>query len=97
MVHVAFDLPDNMADVVPWDDSLRHITERLALEGDQEGWLSEEQVRRSRALSARRPIHGVSSGRKSSSSTWASAHGQASGRVARERPVSLAASRRARG
>jgi hypothetical protein len=42
MVHVAFDLPDNMADVVPWDDSLRHITERLALEGDQEGWLSEE-------------------------------------------------------
>jgi hypothetical protein len=42
MVHVAFDLPNDIADAVPWDDIPRYMIEHLALEGYQEGWLSEE-------------------------------------------------------
>jgi hypothetical protein len=58
MVHVAFDLPDDIAHVVPWDDIPQHLLERLALEGYQDGWLSEEQVRRLLGYETRLEVHG---------------------------------------
>jgi len=45
-MEVAIHLPDNVAAAMPWEDVPRHIVEQIALEGYQEGWLSEEQVRR---------------------------------------------------
>jgi hypothetical protein len=32
----------NRKAVVPWEDVPRHLVEKIALEGYQEGWLSEE-------------------------------------------------------
>ena len=45
-MEVAIHLPDDVAAAVPWEDVPRHLVENIALEGYQEGWLSEEQVRR---------------------------------------------------
>ena len=40
---VAMHVPDDVAAAVPWEDVPRHLLEQIALEGYQEGWLSEEQ------------------------------------------------------
>ena len=45
-MEVALHLPDDVAAAVPWDDLPRHLVEQIALERCQNGWLSEEQVRR---------------------------------------------------
>jgi len=45
-MEVAIHLPDHVAAAVPWEDVPRHLVENIALEGYQEGWLSEEQVHR---------------------------------------------------
>ena len=45
-MEVAMHLPDDVATAMPWEDIPRHLVERIALEEYQEGWLSEEQVRR---------------------------------------------------
>ena len=58
MIHVAFDLPDDIVNALPWEDIPRHLIERLALEGYQEGWFSEEQVRRLLGYETRLEVHG---------------------------------------
>jgi hypothetical protein len=45
-MEVAIHLPDDIAAAVSWDDVPRHIVEQIALEGYQDGWLSEEQALR---------------------------------------------------
>jgi hypothetical protein len=45
-MEVAIHLPDDVAATVPWNDLRRHIIEQIALEGYQDGRLSEEQDRR---------------------------------------------------
>ena len=57
-MEVAIHLPDDVAAAVPWDDAPRHIVEQIALEGYQEGWLSEEQVRRLLGYDTRLEVHG---------------------------------------
>jgi hypothetical protein len=57
-MEVAIHLPDDVAVVVPWEDVSRHLVENIALEGYQEGWLSEEQVRRLLGYETRLEVHG---------------------------------------
>jgi hypothetical protein len=57
-MEVAIHLPDDVAAAVPWDDLPRHIIEQIALEGYQDGWLSEEQVRRLLGYETRLEVHG---------------------------------------
>src|SRR2546427_10832013 len=57
-MEVAIHLPDDIAAAVPWEDVPRHFVEQLALEGYQEGWLSEEQVRRLLGYETRLEVHG---------------------------------------
>ena len=44
-IEVVIHLPDDVVAAMPWKDVPRHLVEQIALEGYQEGWLSEEQVR----------------------------------------------------
>jgi predicted HTH domain antitoxin len=57
-MEVAIHLPDDVAAAVPWEDVPRHLVEKIALEGYQEGWLSEEQVRRILGYEIRLEVHG---------------------------------------
>ena len=57
-MEVAIHLPDDVAAAVPWEDVPRHLVENIALEGYQEGWLSEEQVRRLLGYDTRLEVHG---------------------------------------
>ena len=57
-IEVAIHLPDDVAAAVPWEDVPRHLVENIALEGYQEGWLSEEQVRRLLGYDTRLEVHG---------------------------------------
>ena len=57
-MEVAIHLPDDVAASVPWKDVPRHILEQIALEGYDEGWLSEEQVRRLLGYETRLDVHG---------------------------------------
>lgn len=57
-MEVAIHLPDDVAAAVPWDDVPRHLVEQIALEGYQDGWLSEEQVRRLLGYETRLEVHG---------------------------------------
>jgi predicted HTH domain antitoxin len=56
-MEVAIHLPDDVAAAVPWEDVSRHLVENIALEGYQEGWLSEEQVRRLLGYETRLEVH----------------------------------------
>jgi len=56
-MEVAIHLPDDVAAAVPWEDVPRHLVENIALEGYQEGWLSEEQVRRLLGYETRLEVH----------------------------------------
>ena len=57
-MEVAIHVPDDVAAAMPWEDVPRHILEQLALEGYQERWLSEEQVRRLLGYDTRFEVHG---------------------------------------
>ncbi len=57
-MEVAIHLPDDVAAAVPWDDVPRHLLEQIALEGYQEGWLSEAQIRRLLGYETRMDVHG---------------------------------------
>jgi hypothetical protein len=57
-MEVAIHLPDDIAAAMPWTDVTRHIVEQIALAGYQEGWLSEEQVRRLLGYDTRLDVHG---------------------------------------
>src|SRR5207244_6806262 len=57
-MEVAIYLPDDVAAAMPWEDVPRHILEQLALEGYQERWLSEEQVRRLLGFEVPMEVHG---------------------------------------
>src|SRR5207248_10848943 len=57
-MEVAIHLPDDVAAAMPWEDVPRHILEQIALEGYQERWLSEEQVRRLLGYDTRFEVHG---------------------------------------
>ena len=57
-MEVAIHLPDDVAAAVAWEDVPRHLVENIALEGYQEGWLSEEQVRRLLGYETRLEVHG---------------------------------------
>jgi hypothetical protein len=41
-MEIAIHVPDDIAQVLPWQDIPRHLLEQLALEGYQSGHLSEE-------------------------------------------------------
>ena len=58
-MEVAIHLPDEIAAAVPWDDVSCHIVEQIALEGYQDGWLSEEHVCRIRGHETRLEVHGL--------------------------------------
>lgn len=55
---VTIQVPEDIAAAMPWDDVPRHLVEQIALEGYQEGWLSEEQVRRLLGYETRVDVHG---------------------------------------
>ena len=57
-MEVAIHLPDDVVAAMPWEDVPRHILEQIALEGYQERWLSEEQVRRLLGYDTRFEVHG---------------------------------------
>jgi len=57
-IEVAIHVPDAVAVAVPREDVPRHLVENIALEGYQEGWLSEEQVRRLLGYETRLEVHG---------------------------------------
>ena len=57
-MEVAIHVPDDVAAAMPWEDVPRHILEQLALEGYQERWLSEEQVRRLLGFEVPMEVHG---------------------------------------
>ena len=57
-MEVAIHLPDDVAAAVLRDDLPRHLVEHIALEGYQDGWLSEEQVRRLLGYEIRLEVHG---------------------------------------
>jgi hypothetical protein len=57
-MEVAIHLPDDVAAAVPSDDLPHHLVEQIALEGYQDGWLSEEQVRRLLGYETRLEVHG---------------------------------------
>jgi len=54
VIHV----PDDVAASMPWEDAPRHLLEQIALEGYQEGWLSEAQIRRLLGYGTRMQVHG---------------------------------------
>ena len=55
---VAIHLPEDVAAALPWEDVSRHILEQIALEGYQERWLSEAQIRRLLGYDTRMEVHG---------------------------------------
>jgi predicted HTH domain antitoxin len=57
-MEVAIHLPDDVAAAVLWEDVPRHLLEQIALEGYQEGWLSEAQIRRLLGYETRMDVHG---------------------------------------
>jgi hypothetical protein len=57
-MEVAIHLPDDVAAAVPWEDIPRHLLEQIALEGYQERWLSEAQIRRLLGYATRMQVHG---------------------------------------
>jgi hypothetical protein len=59
-MEVAIHLPDDVAAAVPWEDVPRHLVEQIALEGYQDSWLSEEQVRGILGYETRLDVHGFS-------------------------------------
>jgi predicted HTH domain antitoxin len=56
-MEVAIHLPEDVAAAVPWNDIPRHLLEQIALEGYQEGWLSEAQIRRLLGYETRMQVH----------------------------------------
>ena len=56
-MEIAIHLPDDIAQVLPWQDIPRHVLEHIALEGYQAGHLSEEQVRRLLDYETRLEVH----------------------------------------
>jgi predicted HTH domain antitoxin len=56
-MEIAIHLPDDIAQVLPWQDISRHLLEQIALEGYQSGHLSEEQVRRLLGYDTRLEVH----------------------------------------
>jgi hypothetical protein len=56
-MEIAIHVPDDVA-ALPWDDAPRHILEQIALEGYQERWLSEAQIRRLLGYETRMQVHG---------------------------------------
>jgi predicted HTH domain antitoxin len=57
-MEVAIHLPEDVAAAVPWSDIERHLLEQIALEGYQERWLSEAQIRRLLGYETRMQVHG---------------------------------------
>jgi hypothetical protein len=57
-MEVAIHLPEDVAAALPWEDVSRHILEQIALEGYQEWWLSEAQIRRLLGYETRMEVHG---------------------------------------
>jgi predicted HTH domain antitoxin len=57
-MEIAIYLPDDIAQELPWQDIPRHVLEQIALEGYQDGHLSEEQVRRLLGYETRLEVHG---------------------------------------
>ena len=57
-MEVAIHLPEDVAAAVPWGDIERHLLEQIALEGYQERWLSEAQIRRLLGYETRMQVHG---------------------------------------
>jgi predicted HTH domain antitoxin len=57
-MEIAIHVPDDVATALPWDDVSRHILEQIALEGYQERWLSEAQIRRLLGYETRMQVHG---------------------------------------
>jgi Uncharacterised protein family (UPF0175) len=57
-MEVAIHLPDDITAAVPWDDLPGHLVEQIALEGCQNGWLSEGQGRRLLGYETRLEVHG---------------------------------------
>lgn len=57
-MEVVIHLPEDVADAMPWEDVPRHILEQIALEGYQEQWLSEAQIRRLLGYGTRMQVHG---------------------------------------
>src|SRR5262245_28592582 len=57
-MEVVIHLPEDVAAAVPWEDVPRHILEQIALEGYQERWLSEAQIRRLLGYGTRMQVHG---------------------------------------
>jgi predicted HTH domain antitoxin len=54
---IAIHLPDDIAQVLPWQDIPRHLLEQIAIEGYQSGHLSTEQVRRLLGFETRLEVH----------------------------------------
>ena len=57
-MEIAIHVPDDVATALPWDDVARHILEQIALQGYQERWLSEAQIRRLLGYETRMQVHG---------------------------------------
>ena len=57
-MEVVIHLPEDVAAAVPWEDVPRHLLEQIALEGYQERWLSEAQLRRLLGYGTRMQVHG---------------------------------------
>ena len=57
-MEVAIHLPEDVAAALPWKDVSRHLLEQIALEGYQERWLSEAQIRRLLGYETRMQVHG---------------------------------------
>lgn len=57
-MEIAIHLPDDIAQMLPWQDISRHLLEQIALEGYQAGHLSEEQLRRLLGYETRLEVHG---------------------------------------
>jgi hypothetical protein len=57
-MEVAIHLPEDVAAALPWEDISRHLLEQIALEGYQERWLSEAQIRRLLGYETRLEVHG---------------------------------------
>lgn len=57
-MEIAIHVPDDIVQVLPWQDIPRHLLEQMALEGYQSGHLSEEQVRRLLGYETRIEVHG---------------------------------------
>jgi hypothetical protein len=57
-MEIAIYLPDDMAQEITWQDIPRPVLKQIALEGYQDGHLSEEQVRRLLGSETRLEVHG---------------------------------------